>query len=539
MMVTAVELTPEALRQKRCTYYDQHQDDKPSCSTNDTTETVIETSDDKEVEIVEIDAFNRTRNDSNSFLMMKNDVDREAGREEKVRNGDNGVISSISAAAPAPAAAMIPSHASVRSSRKRPRRHYYNFQTMRFEQYHPKSWSATTSTKTTATTTDSSSMTQRPSYVQHHSHGTPSTTPMVNMLSDHDNDDDVKMPADPTFNNIHSTKQPKQEQQHRYPIQVMPPPDGRITSHGEIQNKTLPRVLLVGGGVPEQTRKQQTTSSSTLLRSYDIASSDTDTDDEMDSITRRPYAKRARKAPSAKIIATTTAATTTTKLGKLPVETIPSRNESPVQETLANWLKNATVEDIERLNQQMLEEATAAAAAADVVDGVTPPLDDFDSTRTTTRRSPPPSPTDKTTRISNIHDLQNSDLRALTEEELEKLNEEALHRAMMGPVPIDRCYTFVEFQALLEKAADHFLDLEELEESRAVRKANQTVVRSDSTNQTRAQYGRTMPTAAKVGLVLPFFLDVCGFCIVWVGCVLYVCMCFGLVYYRNGALYVT
>jgi hypothetical protein len=89
----------------------------------------------------------------------------------------------------------------------------------------------------------------------------------------------------------------------------------------------------------------------------------------------------------------------------------------------------------------------------------------------------------------------------LSEYELRRLNDKALERAMCGPELLDRSYTTQEFLNLVQVAKDHFFDLEELEASAAVTRANRAVGKQDSSYQSRAQYGRTLWTAGEVGTV--------------------------------------
>jgi hypothetical protein len=86
----------------------------------------------------------------------------------------------------------------------------------------------------------------------------------------------------------------------------------------------------------------------------------------------------------------------------------------------------------------------------------------------------------------------------LSESELRRLNEKALELAMCGPKRLNRSYTMQEFLDLVEVAKNHFYDLETLEGSAAVTRANRVVRKEDSSYQSRAQYGRTLWAAGEV-----------------------------------------
>jgi hypothetical protein len=140
--------------------------------------------------------------------------------------------------------------------------------------------------------------------------------------------------------------------------------------------------------------------------------------------------------------------------------------------TLESWLKNKSKDDVERINAEFLKEAEEATTA--------------ECTNTSS----------STTLLSST--IQNKDLSNLSRAEFKELNDLAERNAMAGPVPINVCYTKQDFLSLMKKASNHFLDATELEFSPAIRKANRTMTKNDSTDQTRAQYGRTMPTAGTV-----------------------------------------
>ena len=155
----------------------------------------------------------------------------------------------------------------------------------------------------------------------------------------------------------------------------------------------------------------------------------------------------------------------------------PQQSVSPSSaETLKDWLQTTPPEEIERLNREFLENASNATEE------------------------------ECNTGRALQSNFRNVVLSNLTDQELAALNDTATRRALGGPEPVEECYTMSEFQKLLAKAGDNFLDLDELETSRAVRKANQTVERRDSTNQTRAQYGRTMLKASEVCMYMLLLL---------------------------------
>ena len=147
--------------------------------------------------------------------------------------------------------------------------------------------------------------------------------------------------------------------------------------------------------------------------------------------------------------------------------------------TLQHWLQATPPDEIERLNREFWENASNATE------------EECKNSR---------AHMEECKRMLRNKIFSDEALSNLTEQELADLNDEAIRRAMSGPTPVDRCYTMLEFRAMMDKARDNFLDLDELEASRAVRKANQTVERRDSTTQTRAQYGRTMLTSGEVSL---------------------------------------
>jgi hypothetical protein len=79
------------------------------------------------------------------------------------------------------------------------------------------------------------------------------------------------------------------------------------------------------------------------------------------------------------------------------------------------------------------------------------------------------------------------------EEEVRGPADEEIDFALFEPKAVHHSYSLQEFEGMIQKAADnHLIDIEVLEKSQGVKRANHHIAKTDSTNQTRAQYGRTL-----------------------------------------------
>jgi hypothetical protein len=203
---------------------------------------------------------------------------------------------------------------------------------------------------------------------------------------------------------------------------------------------------------------------------------------------------------------------------------------APTQ-TLAEWLKNANPEELERLNVEAMRKSAEQSAAARNAAAARRQQSTQSTKVKTLRRSSHDvdgnierflnKNTTNTMRISQDDDdsdatvASEADNTAATTTpysvlmagkspaELEALNKQAIKLAMEGPTPVDYPYTLQEFNRDFIEAAERIgqLDQEELEHTKAVRDSNNQISKEESSEQAKAQYGRTMLTGGQVSSI--------------------------------------